>query len=241
MTEKTKYPRVTTILNLLDKPALKQWAVNCAVDYMQTALIRPASDEDGTAAELITDEPETISAILGDAKREWRNVGQKAKDIGSAVHEMIEAFVHGQKDFDMQGKEEIANAFAAFVAWQDANIKTWLASEVEVTDTEIGYMGRLDAIAEMKDGRVVLMDFKNSRGIYDEYRLQVAAYFSAYNADPLADHKLTGAGILRLDKETGLPEWVEVSAEDLSRYTAAFIALVKYYHAQQGIFSKKKK
>ena len=50
------------------------------------------------------------------------------------------------------------------------------------------------------------------KGIYDEMRYQVAGYRSAVG-------DCEGCGILRLDKESGLPEWVDTSdtyEDDLS-------------------------
>ncbi|GAH23405.1 unnamed protein product, partial [marine sediment metagenome] len=79
------------------------------------------------------------------------------------------------------------------------------------------------AVAIMKNGKKYVIDFKSSKKFYDEMPLQVSAYRRAYCYEcRLAEHP-EGMGVLRLDKETGIPEWKDYSKVYTKKLTA-FIA-----------------
>jgi len=48
-----EYPSVTTILGILDKPALKGWAAGCAVDYIRDNLEKIKHSDNVHEAETI--------------------------------------------------------------------------------------------------------------------------------------------------------------------------------------------
>jgi hypothetical protein len=201
-----EYPSVTTILDILDKPILKQWAVNMAIEYL-------------FAQENIT------PTRLTEAKTEWKNVSQKAKDIGSEIHNLIEQYIKNGRDAIGELKPEVENGFIAFLEWEKENIDTWLDSEMSVHDPIHCYAGTLDAVAKMKNGKIYVIDFKSSKGFYSGYDMQIAAYRNAYQ-NQLVD----GMGILRLDKSTGLPEWKDYSKVYDNKLNA-FLLLTDFYYA----------
>jgi hypothetical protein len=70
-----------------------------------------------------------------------------------------------------------------------------------------------------------LIDRKSSTGVYDEMKIQVCTY------SKMEDNGVTRAGVLRLDKETGMlddPPVVEVTDEIETRWRA-FLGLREYY------------
>jgi len=223
----TQYPSVTTIQGVLDKPALMYWSANCAVDYIKENVER-IQNPDG---------PHVVDGILNDARGAFRNVSKAALDTGTMVHNAIEAYIKHGRDLVGDLPDSVQNGFLAFLDWEQKNKVTWLASELQLFNTKIGYAGTCDAILEM-NGNIYLVDFKTSKAIYDEYRDQIAAYLMAYRTSdqPEATTEvfkrvgdITNLGILRLDKETGAPEFVDTTF-GMGERMRAFTSLVDYYY-----------
>jgi len=200
------YPGVTTILGELGKGnALLQWAVNCAVQWLE----ENPNDFDG-------------------AKKHWRDVSKEAMDIGSEVHNLIEQYIKMRiigKNIDYHGKyrSEVENGYLAFLEWEKNNIDKWIESEMTIYNDKYWYAGTLDAVAKLKNNKIYVIDFKSSKGFYDDYVLQISAYRNAYGKNT------DGMGILRLDKETGLPEWKDYS-QKYEQSIEAFHYLVQFYY-----------
>jgi len=205
-----EYPSPTEVLGILDKPALKQWAVNMAILYVE--------------------EHQEEENVLQDAKYEWRNVSAEAMDIGSEIHNIIEQYIKSGKDTVGQLRPEVENGFLAFLEWEQENIDTWIKSEFNVVSKLHCYAGTLDAIAKMKDGKIRVIDFKSSKGFYDGYGKQICAYKLA--AEEMGNGPIDGAGILRLDKVTGMPEWKDYD-KVIDKKTASWLKLLDYYYADK--------
>ena len=195
-------PSVTTITGLLDKPALVGWAVKMVVLYV---LERISGMKSIGVKKLI--------GILEDAKGNYRKVSQKALDIGSAVHNAIEHYLKtGEEPKDPH--DQVLAAFLAFLMWKDKYLVEVISTEETVYGTKYAGTQDLKAIID-PEGRAgepgreayykkYVIDFKSSSGIYPEMRYQVAGYRQT-------DKEIEGNGVLRLDKETGLPEWKDIS------------------------------
>lgn len=219
--EDISYPSVTTVLGILDKSnALLPWAVNCCVKYIEDALRDDADRHDDA----------TILETIQKAKYEWRKVKDEAADIGSEIHNLIEKYIKEGKDAIGELRPEVENGFLAFLEWESENITQWVESESTVYSTEHGFAGTLDAVAEMKDGRTLLIDFKSSKGFYDGYGKQISAYAIAYKERTGKD--IDGGGVLRLDKVTGNPEWKDYS-ENMEQKGDAFLKLLEFYYADK--------
>jgi ElaB/YqjD/DUF883 family membrane-anchored ribosome-binding protein len=225
-----EYPSVTTILDILDKSgALMGWAVKCTGQYI--------IDNYSEGCD--------IDELVATAKREYRNVSDEAKDIGTEIHNKIEQYIKKGKDAVGEMDERVENAFIAFLEWESENIDEWIESEKNVFDPHYGFAGTLDAVAKFKDGRVMVLDFKSSKGFYDGYDKQISAY--KYARDNLTGthdvvsydgsiYKVTypeiksdGCGILRLDKATGMPEFKDYTKK-YDRQIKSFLQLTKFYY-----------
>ncbi len=220
--EGAEYPSVTTILGLLDKSdALIGWATKCMQDYILTK----------------KDEYEDFETLIKEARYKFREASQDAMDVGSEVHRLIEEYIKDGKDPIGKMDERVENGFLAFLEWEKQYKPEWLASEKKVYSIEYGYAGTIDAIARINN-KIYVIDFKSSKAIYDEYEFQLAAYLYAENEDKEESnsYKSECFGILRLDKETGLPEWkdyAEVKGGFVPFYDKkirAFFALVQFYY-----------
>ncbi len=213
-----EYPSVTTITGILDKPALIQWAANCAVDYVAGNLDRLKSDN--------VHEGE---AVLEEARKAHRTVKDEAAGNGTMVHKAIELYINHEPYEDLLATDEAKTAFSAFLSWEDKNHVLWEKTECQVFSVIHGYAGRFDAIA-MVNGHRYLVDFKTSKGIWDEMKYQLCAYMQAYN-EMLEEGQepIENIAILHLDKQTGEPTFKPIE-KDVDRMTTLFNFLAMAYY-----------
>ena len=99
---------------------------------------------------------------------------------GTIAHDMIECDIlkHERPAFVCTPEllQKAENAFAQFKEWQEQ-------TRIEIVATECGYVseryqfgGTIDAIGRDMKGRIVLLDWKTSNGVYQDYLIQLAAY-----------------------------------------------------------------
>jgi len=182
----------------------------------------------------------SIMEIVGLSRFKFREVSGNAIDTGTQVHDLIEDYIKfgidktSKRDYN----DNIKNAFLAFLDWEKVNNIKWVESEIVVYSKEIYVAGRLDAICYYQD-KLYCIDFKSSKGFYDGYDLQIAAYPMMYNEMKYSQkikkpgfkgiEEIVNCGILRLDKESGVPEWKDYS-KNLDRKWDAFNKLVDFFY-----------
>jgi hypothetical protein len=173
---------------------------------------------------------ESIMNAVSVGRFKFREVSETAKDNGTAVHDLIEDYIKFgiNKTTGRDYNDQIKNAFEAFLQWEKDNQIKWIESELKVYDTEIYVAGKMDALCYYND-EVYVIDFKSSKGFYDGFDLQIASYTYLYNSMEASTVKVNHCGILRLDKETGLPEFKDYS-KNLDRKYEAFLKLVDFYY-----------
>jgi hypothetical protein len=173
-------PSVTSILRILDKPAIADWKANTMLQCAFTANYSPDASID-----------EKVQATIADYEEEM----DRGKGIGSEIHHMIESYLQLQ---EVAGTYS-ADAWTVFrevQRWIDENINTETAvSEFIYANRTHGYAGTVDCIAELKDGRIALIDwktqfvkegkpqkrdpskrYKTNIKFYSEWKTQLAAY-----------------------------------------------------------------
>lgn len=175
-----KVPGVTTVLGIMDKPALLSWACEMgALDMRERCLYFSHLD----------DCEQLIETIKPD-KMAFRKVSKKAAEVGTLAHFMSECYVKGlDPDFTgYDGDLKAAEAsFQKFVFWWESQGLTLIESEYVVVSDTYGVGGTIDVIAKTTTTRK-LIDLKTSKGIYDEMIFQVAAYTKLYNdANPVSE------------------------------------------------------
>lgn len=158
---------VTTLLQGEPKPALPYWSVKegatFAVDNIAEVAALAKTDRDA-AIDLIKRAP-------------WRK-RDKAADIGSTLHHVIEARTLGS---DPTVPENVESYVRQFDDWCEVYQPEWEALEVVVWHPGESYAGRLDAIATLgrMDGKRYLLDWKSGSGTYPSYALQANLYANA--------------------------------------------------------------
>ena len=222
-----QYPSVTGILGVLEKPALLYWSANCAVDYIKENLEKIKDPFDVHAGE----------DVLMTARRAFKTISKEATDSGKKAHTAVELYIKGEEyDYVLDNDEKAQTAFLAFLEWEEKNHVEWMLVEVPVFSVKVGYAGRFDAIAKV-NGHVYLVDFKTSKAIYDEYRDQLIAYRQAFNEDlPEGFDLIENLGVLRLDKETGAPEWKDVTKgkQPIERREKWFNTMTEAYYLDKN-------
>ena len=175
---------VTEFTGILDKPALIPWAVNLAKTYLLG----------------IIDRGEPITAgDIEEAAKQHRIIKKAGADIGTAIHDLVSKWIKNEK-YDIPEDEKIRNGFNAFLNFQKEHRATWLESEKIVYSPKHNYAGILDAIA-IVDGKMTLMDFKSSNGIWPEHQIQLGGYHLAY--EEMTKKKIRQSMIIRFSKDTG--------------------------------------
>jgi len=156
---------VTTVLSVISKPALIQWAANMACDYIQSKM--PLESKFFT---LTMKEMETW---LQEARVAHRKKKEKAGDWGSELHEAIEAWI--KEGVEPNFEETQKTAFYNFVEWTKENKVEFIESEKHVWSEKMWLGGICDLVFKM-DGKKYIGDIKTSSGIYNEAFFQMAAY-----------------------------------------------------------------
>jgi len=226
-------PSVTTILSVLDKPALPRWAAlevaTYAVEHRDSWQGLPARD----AVELLKKAP-------------WGKT-KNAADAGTDAHAHCEALLKGtatplpkQDLFSPLYGKALENVEALIAAVKPQPI----AIEATAWSNGHGYAGTFDGL-HIIDGQVTLVDLKTSKAVYPDYALQLAAYRFADSVllpdgSEVAMPEITRCQIWHAPKE-GTWSVVDIRA-DHDEF-ATFIAALnvwkwKHHHAPDVILTK---
>lgn len=175
---------------------------------------------------------------LGKRGLDYRKERDKAADIGTLAHFMIECMLT-EKVADLSDYDEadIAKALVCYTKfldwWELQNLKV-VATEIQLVNEEFRYGGAIDLIAVDDDGDHVLLDFKTSKKISESYWRQCAGYAQLWNVNKkYGEDWITNHAIVRIGKqEEG--DFEVVWKEDLSKEWFVFQRQVDFYWAMQG-------
>jgi hypothetical protein len=174
------WPGVTSVTDVLDKPALTKWHRTQVAEAAIAHAERLIEDRDRGDVEA------AVAYLLS-----LRNEGSNSRDRGSRIHATIESVLR-RVPYELDPRDEPAVASAR--AWLNEQRLRPIEVEAFLISESVGYGGTCDLIAEIA-GETWLLDWKTSKTVawpdgrvYDEMRLQLAAYaradFIARPADP---------------------------------------------------------
>lgn len=210
-------PGVTTILKVIDKPALIQWSANMACDHFLRELASGRTDH---------------TVIHKEAKTAHRKKSKDAANAGTNVHEYAEAHFKKQTLPELK-TDEAKRGVDAFHKWLDSHKIKVIASERRLFSREHFFAGTCDFVAEI-DGVMGVGDIKTSSGIYPEMRLQTAAYQHALQEEKGITFPVRW--IIRFDKKTG--EFEAKSFYDFDLDFAGFKAALALHKTLKEIEGK---
>lgn len=231
---------VTSIIGVLAKPALIQWAANEACKHAGARF----SEKYSPSLDLFSLKKEDVEAILEEARTAHARKKEAAGTHGTDAHALVEEYVNRcikgneGKPFPTTNGDGVANLgdgkffvpgpIARFTVWANENVDHFLFSERRMFNKELFIAGTADFAYVGKDGKRYMADFKTSSGIYGiDYWLQVAAY--RLLAEAQGDTPYDGATVVRLGKDGAF----EVQQRfDYETDKEAFLACLKLYRAQ---------
>ncbi len=154
-------PGVTTILGVLNKPALPKWAATSVAEWV--------ADNPDRLDEMRHDGRGPLVAYLKEIPWSARD---KAADRGTAFHSYAERILLGEHV--EVPEEHVGLVESALRFMEDYRIEPIMV-EGRVGSREHGYAGTFDLIADSRAGRIIA-DWKSSKRIYPETAMQNVAY-----------------------------------------------------------------
>ena len=232
-------PSVTTVLEMINKPALRDWKMNKALDYIQNKYKKrhwistapwiqyPNSKKaQSFSTKVKTSWRDALASLRRSAKLHPDRVRDQAGDIGTEIHEAIAAELQGE--LWTSDSQEVHTAMQSYRMWrEDSTVEPiW----TEQTSLEYGYAGSADLVG-MDGSKLVVLDWKTGRGVYNEAGLQVAAY--SHCIEELTGETVDECRVVHLDKLT--PGWSEHRVKDWRRSFNGFLSALniwKLWHAE---------
>lgn len=227
---------VTSILGVLNKEALIQWAVDQAMDDLRSSLV---PGDDG----IIHVTPHGLEAMLGQARMAHYRTKSEAADLGTLAHDYVEAYLRTGTEPDLGDQDpRVANCYELFRSWWDQAGLSVIQTELMVYHAELGYAGQLDFLAADETGAPVLIDWKTSKSIYWNYDLQVVAYAKALHA--MGRGTVSAMRIVRIGREDAEFEVREIPRADWKRLGSLWeccIPLAEAFDQAQKEYRKRQK
>jgi predicted RecB family nuclease len=165
-------PRVTTILDVRNKPELTDWKLRIGPEEAERV--------SKTATDLGTTVHNAIERFLAD----------------------LTFYLPEDYTVTLMGKPVVKSPqklFNGFKNWYDTYQPTEIYIEQAVCDHDLGFIGRTDLIAKI-DGKWYIVDFKTSKKFGKDMGLQLSAY--AWAVERLLGIKIEGRMIVRLTDQT---------------------------------------
>lgn len=145
--EAGRKPGVTSCLSVIDKPLLKQYAANKAVEVFEQA-------HDPKRAW----SKHQLKKLAKEAKYAYRTHSGERADIGTAIHKWIEDHIQGE---DRKVTPEMKPGVDSYLEFESQHSPVYLYSERVIYSREHGYCGRVDAGVELNGYGI--LDFKTGK------------------------------------------------------------------------------
>lgn len=152
---------VTTVIDSLDKPALRRW-------YAEEAAKRVVDEWD----RIVGMRPSERLSFVKDGPKD---TVRAAALRGTQIHALGDKLVHGEP---VDVPDEHRGPVEAYARWLDRWQITPLASETPCANTTYRYAGTADLWGHVgvRDDELALLDIKTGKGVWSEVGLQLAAY-----------------------------------------------------------------
>lgn len=158
-----RYPSITSILKMADKSGLAQWASDMAIGWAVNNwhLLGSRSSEDAYRS----------------GRFRWKDVRDERAEVGTGVHEYIEAEHTNSWSFpELDAEQRLI--IAEWRKFNEEHEVVPILSEFTVFDPESKSMGTADGYWSI-DGIRTLIDIKTSRNHWPEHDYQLSALWHA--------------------------------------------------------------
>jgi len=161
-------------------------------------------------------------------------VRDKAADIGTLAHYLIECSLKNEladvTDYAPSHLELATKAFEAYKQWsQDRNIEL-VGSELQLVSEQFKFGGTIDLLCKY-DGQLSLIDFKTSKDVYADHKIQVSAYKKLLEEN---GHKIERVFILKISKEDGSYAHHEIPETTLEKGWETFNLLLNLHNLKKS-------
>jgi RecB family exonuclease len=219
-----KFPSVTTILSVIDKPGLSWWGMKMGVEGV-CQLARADENLDWR-------DPEGIVKLLTHYKLTVNHTLKKAGTRGTSLHNALEAWMYDAKapnaiEFPAEDRGYVQALARALLEFRPMVVNM----EVPVASLTYGFAGRYDLLADI-EGEIVRIDLKTGKKIYPEQVFpQLAAY--EFAAVECGEHESDRQMVLRLDADGSF------ETADSTATFADFLAIKVAFDAVQKLKKKR--
>lgn len=214
-------------------------------------------DAVGAPAEVAKMDHAAVGQMLNQARLMHTKVSREAMDIGKEAHTWLEGLLKFAinketktitkalvDDYSTNSpfpdNETTTRCCTAAVDWMVKHSFTPILSEEKVYSLAYNYSGTLDWIGYVTScgdplcckhsGTVkALGDFKSSKALYDEYRLQLAAYHGAVVEESPEHSDIEIHVVLRLGKEDGEFETLVITAQEFEADLDGFYGTLQMF------------
>jgi hypothetical protein len=204
-------PGTTTVIKILDKPALLPWVAKMTREGKDWTKVRDSAGDVGTLSHYL---------IECDIK----GIPVDKTYIGD----------FGQNQIDLA-----ESCYLAFLEWKKGfGDFTLICSEKELVSEQYQYGGTIDYVLLKTfpggEQSVIMIDFKTGSGIYEEHLIQAGAYENLWNENAnQPENKISEKYILRLGKEDGAFDCKKLG--DLSREFEIFKHCLAIYNLKKQL------
>lgn len=166
----------------------------------------------------------------------------EAAESGTLAHSLVEAHIQGvepnvPENVSEGVLSEARAAFDAYLSWERMTKLKIVEQEIQLVSKDYQFGGCPDAIGEI-DGKLCLVDWKTSNGIYPDYLIQLAAYRQLWEEN-FPDRLLTGGfHLCRFAKQHG--DFAHHYFPDLSEAWEQFKLFRKAYDFDKQLKSRAK-
>ena len=143
-----------------------------------------------------------------EGKRSLYEDAEKAADIGTYAHALVEAHIKGETppacpaNLTMDDAKKAGTAFGAYKTWAE-NFKVRIVEqECLLVSEKHRFGGTPDAIG-IVGNELCLLDWKTSNAVYSDYLIQLAAYRHLWEENRPGQPITGGFHLLRFAKEHG--------------------------------------
>ena len=226
----TFHPGVTGILGMANKPFIDQWIAKETALYMEKKIKKVPYD--------------LIQCIdwelwIKRSKKQHRFLKESAGRKGTEAHNIFDMCIKTElalKALSDRWKnvpvETTVPCMKSFNHWMKNNPLHIVAGDTTVASKIYGYGGSIDAAGLDEEGKIVVIDFKTSKNIWDSHGWQVASYSYAMRETYGLDY-YPEAYIIRFDHEK--PQFERRKIRDVHDSFKAFKACLDLYHAMKMV------
>jgi len=206
----------------------KQWSIQTPSEFICSDnyyLIRGKKYARVTRVNSIIDKPELRFWLQKTGAIKSKEILKTRANFGSTLHKLIEVTLKEEKISDSYDNY-LMESINIFNKWRKEHVLIPQALEQHLWSEKYNYAGTCDYIG-LFDNKLVILDWKSSKNIYDEYFLQLAAYVNAFEEQ--TGIKVDSIGILQI--RDGEYRFVTKTYDEIMKvYFPVFLAAITIYN-----------